>query len=327
MKSIKDVANLAGLSVATVSRVLSGRGYASDEARAAVEQAVRKLNYRPNRIARSLREQRSRVIGLIVSDIRNPFFSEITKSVEDVALANGYSVLICNTNEDVDREEKSLHLMADEKVAGVLISPTLAGCKRFGDYTSLNLPMVVFDRKPSGVEVDSVMIDNVDSAARLTQSLLDAGHRRVVGIFGQKSYTAIERLRGFRETMSRAGLEPAGVFKAEPVVAEGERVIADILNLKPQADAVMCSSALLAIGAYKAMRLANFKPGFACFDDAAWTAFAEPPVTVIRQPTELIGATATELLIKRIADPSRALSAIVLTGELIDRFPARAAAS
>jgi LacI family transcriptional regulator, fructose operon transcriptional repressor len=318
MKSINDVAAAAGVSTATVSRVLSGKGYVSTTARKKVETAVENLGYRPNRVARSLREQQSRVIGLIISDIRNPFFSEICKSVEDVALAKGYSVLISNTNEDPERETRSIQLMFDENVAGILISPTLEGCKNFAAHTKLNLPMVVFDRKPPRLDIDSVLIDNVDSAFRLTRSLILAGHKHIGGIFGERSFTANERLKGFRAALEAADLEPSIIAKVNPMEVEGEHVMEKIFQQK-KLDAVLCSSALLATGAYKAVRRLKKRIGFACFDDVAWAGFADPPVTVIRQPTEIIGATAAELLLKRIADPSRPVSDICLKGELIVR--------
>jgi len=318
MKSIVDVAKLAGVSTATVSRVLSGKGYVSNAVRGKVAAAVEKLGYRPNRVARSLREQKSQVIGLIISDIRNPFFSEISKSVEDVALAKGYSVLISNTNEDPDRETRSIQLMFDENVAGIMISPTLEGCKIFAAHLKMNLPMVVFDRKPVRVDIDSVLIDNIDAAFRLTQSLIQAGHKHIGGIFGEQSFTANERLKGFRSALEAAKLEPAVIAKVNPMEREGERVMEKIFQHK-KLDAIVCSSALLATGAYKTMRRLKRRIGFACFDDVAWAGFADPPVTVIRQPTEIIGATAAELLLKRIADPSRPVSEICLKGELIVR--------
>jgi len=320
IQSIKDVAEAAGVSTATVSRVLSGRGYVSDVARQKVETAVKKLNYRPNRVARSLREQKSRVIGLIISDIRNPFFSEITKAVEDAALAHSFSVLICNTNEDPTREANAIHLMIDEHVAGILISPTLTGGKSLTSFIKPGFPVVVFDRKPAELSVDSVLIDNMDSALRLTESLISSGHRRIAGIFGEKSFTANERLKGFRAALSKTNLEPAGIYKVDPVERTGERIAENILALEPPVDAVVCSSALLAIGAYKTVHHSKRKLGFACFDDAVWTSFVNhPPVTVIRQPTEQIGTNATELLLKRIADPTRAVSEVILKGELIAR--------
>jgi LacI family fructose operon transcriptional repressor len=319
MKSIKDVAKKAGVSVATASRVLSGKGYSSEASRKKVEAAVKALDYRPNRAARSLRENKTYVLGLVVSDIRNPFFSEIAKSVEDTALKYGYSVLICNTNEDPEREVQCMQLLKDENVAGVMMSPTLAGSKRFPDYLTHQFPVVIFDRKPSGFDVDSILIDNVDSAAQLTQSLVAAGYRNIAGIFGKKSYTAAKRMKGFQNSLASAGLKPVAQVKIPPTEADGDRVAEKLLSAQPDLDAMVCSSALLAIGAYKAIRRSGRRIGFACFDDTSWTEFVNPPATVIRQPTEMIGSTAVELLVKRIEDPSRPVSEICLKGELVDR--------
>lgn len=321
--SIKDVAAKAGCSIATVSRVLSGTGYISDEAREKVMDAVKELSYRPNRLARSLRAQKSKVIGLIVSDIRNPFFSEISRAVETVALASGYTVLICNTDEDPKKEALYLDLMAQEKVAGVLLSPTRSS---FKDLTKLGKsypPLVLVDRKPPEAAFDSVVLDNHDAALKLTQTLLDGGYKKIAGIFGARSFTAGERLKGFEAAFSDYPQRLAGVYRAPAFEDEGERLMNEILALKPKVDAILCSSALLATGAYKVLRERQIgmpsHMGFACFDDLAWASFVSPAITVIKQPATTIGQTAAELLMKRIEDPKRAVSEICLIGELIER--------
>jgi DNA-binding LacI/PurR family transcriptional regulator len=325
--SIKDVAEKAGVSIATVSRVLSNKGYISGDAREKVEAAVKALGYRPNRVARSLRAKSSRVIGLILSDIRNPFFSEISRAVENVALANGYSVLICNSDEDPKKEARYLELMDEEKVAGVILSPTRAGLKKLADYRKNGPPVVLFDRKMPDLGIDSVVIDNHEAALKLTRALLDGGYQRIAGVFGAKSYTADERMGGFRAAFKGRGLKPAAEFEVPAFEAEGERIVAEILKVKPTVDAVLCSSALLATGCFKALRRLGMRMpvdmGFACFDDPSWATFVDPPVTVIRQPAATIGQTVAELLIKRIDDPARPASEICLPGELIERSSSR----
>lgn len=327
--SIKDVARLAGCSIATVSRVLAGKGYISTEAREKVENAAKELQYRPNRVARSLRAQKSRVIGLILSDIRNPFFSEISRAVENVALAAGYSVLICNTDEDPNKEARYLELMAEEKVAGILLSPTRAGFASLKDPRKNSPPIVLFDRKMPDAGIDSVIIDNQEAALKLAKTLLDRGFTRIAGIFGARSYTAAERLKGFQAAFIDAGERLAGIYQTPAFEEEGERMIAEILKLEPKVDAILCSSALLATGAYKALREKGLRVpqdiGFACFDDPSWASFVDTPVTVIRQPAETIGQAGAELLLKRIEDPKRAVSEICLQGELIERGSSRKA--
>jgi len=321
--SIKDVAAKAGCSTATVSRVLSGKGYISDDARAKVEAAVEALGYRPNRVARSLRAQSSRVIGLILSDIRNPFFSEISRAVENVAFSHGYSILICNTDEDPKKEANYMELMAGEKVAGILLSPTRAGFKNLGKYKKHSPPIVLFDRKIPDSGIDSVVIDNFEAAFKLTRTLLDGGFQKIAGIFGARSYTAAERLKGFQAAFESHPNRLAGIYQANAFEAEGERLMGEILDSSCSVDAVLCSSALLATGAYKTLRQRGVSipgdMGFVCFDDPSWASFVDPPVTVIRQPASTIGQTVAELLMKRIEDPARPVSEICLLGELVQR--------
>lgn len=321
--SIKDVAEKAGCSTATVSRVLSGSGYISAGAKAKVLAAVAELDYRPNRFARSLRSRKSRVLGLILSDIRNPFFSAISRAVEDVAMAAGYSTIICNTDEDSVKEARYLELMAEEKVAGILLSPTQAGFKHLNATVKSLPPMALIDRKPPGIGVDSVVIDNHEASRKLAKSLIDGGYGRIAGIFGSKSFTGSERQKGFEAAFSKNPGKLAGVFQAPAFEEEGERLMNEILAIRPAVDAVMCSSALLATGAYNTLKRQGIRMpqdmGFACFDDLAWASFVDPSVTVIRQPAATIGQTAAELLIKRIDDERRPVSEICLIGELVER--------
>lgn len=327
--SIKDVAEKAGCSTATVSRVLSGTGYISEEARSKVMAAVEALDYRPNRFARNLRSQKSRVLGLILSDIRNPFFSAISRAVEDVAMAAGYSTIICNTDEDPAKESRYLELMAEEKVAGILLSPTRSGFRNLQEMAAILPPLVFIDRKPPGTGVDSVLIDNFEASQKLARTLIAGGYRRIAGIFGARSFTAAERRRGFEAAFASCPGKLAGVFQAPAFEHEGDRLMTEILAAKPNVDAVMCSSALLATGAYKALKRNGIsmpaKMGFACFDDLAWASFVDPAVTVIRQPAATIGQTAAELLMKRIDHPDRPVSEICLLGELVERGSSRKA--
>lgn len=319
--SIKDVAQRAGCSIATVSRVLASKGYLSDEARRKVEAAVKELGYRPNRVARSLRAQKSRVIGLILSDIRNPFFSEISRAVEAVAFRHGYTVLMCNTDEDPKREDLFLKLLEEEQVAGILLSPTRMQAKHLD--SAVLPPLVLFDRRIPGAKLDSVVLDNEEAALRLTRTLLDGPYQRIAGIFGAKSFTANARIRGFQLAFHGAEARMHRIYQAPAFEDEGSRVMAEILHSDPAADAVVCSSALLATGAYKTLRQRGLRVpgemGFVCFDDPSWAGFVDPPVTVIRQPAAAMGEAAADLLMKRIANPARPVSEIVLHGELLDR--------
>ncbi|MEP2776690.1 MAG: LacI family DNA-binding transcriptional regulator [Luteolibacter sp.] len=319
--SIKDVAQKAGCSIATVSRVLAGKGYISDKARQEVEAAVKELGYRPNRVAQNLRAQKSRVIGLVLSDICNPFFSEISRAVERIVSKQGYNVLICNTDEDPQKEAHYLKLLGEEQVAGILLSPTRASAKSF-DGSTLP-PVVLFDRKFPKALLDSVVIDNADASLRLTTTLLEGGCKKIAGIFGAKSYTAAERIDGFKAAFAGQENRMAGIHQSPAFEEEGNRLMKQLLADDPDIDGVVCSSGLLATGAYKAIRECGLKIpsdiGFVCFDDPVWAGFVEPGITVIRQPAEAIGEAAAELLMKRIENSERPVSEICLQGDLVRR--------
>ncbi len=320
--SIKDVARLAGCSISTVSRVLSGNGYISEDSRRKVTAAVKQLGYRPNRVARSLRARKSKVIGLIVSDITTPFFAEISLSVERTAMAQGYTVLICNTEEDPKKEALYIELMREERVAGLIISPAQWN-KTTLDFPSLP-PVVCIDRKIADADVDTVLIDNKDSAKRLTQSLLDGGYQRIAGIFGCKnSYTTGLRVEGFKAAFKGKKKYLSGIYQAPAIEEEGDRLIHKALREDPTIDAFFFGSALLGSGAYCGLRESGLrdpsKLGIACFDDPSWARCVSPAVTAIHQPAALMGEIATDLLIKRIQDPSHKARELTLRGELVLR--------
>lgn len=322
MSSIKDVAREAGVSIATVSRMMAGKGYVSAETRERVQAAITALGYRPNRVAQSLREQRSRIIGLVVSDIQNPFFGEVCRAVEAVAHERGLSVFICNTDEDPEKEQRYLELMMQQQVAGVIISPSWQGVARLEALTAAGIPVVTVDRR-EGRMFDAVLIDNQDAARVLTERVLAGGYQRIAGIFGANSFTAGERMAGFETALSTAGKTPHAVRRVPAFEEQGKRAMEELLAADNPPDAVVCSSALIATGAYRALHAARISIpdtfGFSCFDDPPWATFVSPPLTVIRQPATLIGESAAELLLKRLEEPARPPSALRLQATLIER--------
>src|SRR5262245_8724290 len=195
MASIKEVAEAAGVSTATVSRVLTNQPHVKPALRERVLAAVAKLDYRPNLVARSLRSQHSSTIGLIVSDIRNPFFTAISRAVEDTAYAQGYSVVVCNTDENPEKESLYLRVMRDEHVAGVIFSPTRQALTNFAAL-NIDFPTVLVDRTLKHGAVDAVLLDNVTAAHELTIHLIERGYRRIGGLF-DASATGRDRRRGY----------------------------------------------------------------------------------------------------------------------------------
>lgn len=325
MVKIKDVADAAGVSTATVSRVLANKPHVRQEVKARVMKVVKKLNYRPNRVARSLRSQKSTIIGLIVSDIENPFFQQVGRAVEDAAHEQGYSVMLCNNDEDPDKEQRYLHLIRDENLAGIILSPTRQTADNFSATSELNIPMVVIDRRVSNADVDNIIIDNVQAAQTITTHLIEHGYRRIGAIFGIGSTTGRERREGFVQALKAHDLQPSTdvVKYANPREDDGFNTTLKLLQLPEPPEAILTSNSLLAAGALRALRESKKtipeEVAFASFDETTWAKLVVPALTVIKQPTYEIGRTATDLLIKRIQDPTRSTREVTLKSKLIVR--------
>lgn len=322
MATIKDVAQTAGVSTATVSRVLANNAPIKPETRERVLNAIAQLNYRPNLIARSLRVQKSAKIGLVVSDIRNPFFTAIGRAVEDAAYEQGYSVLMCNTDENPEKEELYLNLLRDENVAGVIFSPTQQFNIASHTYGG-RMPFVIIDRSVNANEADMVLLDNVAAACELTAHLIENGYRKLAGLFGDASTTGQDRYRGFLKALQEHQLNPAGVHFVPPRIKQGYDATLALLDAPERPDAIFTSNSLLTAGSFQAMRDRRIsvpnEMALVGFDETTWGALVDPPITVMAQPTEEIGRTATELLFQRIQEPARETRLVMLKGSLIAR--------
>jgi LacI family transcriptional regulator, fructose operon transcriptional repressor len=324
MISIKDVAEAAGVSTATVSRVLSNGLHVRPEVRERVMAEVERLGYRPNLVARSLRSQQSSTIGLIVSDIRNPFFTSISRAVEDIAYEQGFSVLLCNTDEDPEKEAVYLNLQRDEHVAGVIFSPTRETLASFS-AARFNFPIVIIDRSLPESDVDVVLLDNIDAAYRLTTHLIENGYRRIEALCGAMSTTGIERRAGYEKALRAHSLAaPTDSVKyLPPKIEEAYAATLKLLARPEPPDAILTTNNLLGAGAMQAIRERNLTIpddiALVTFDETTWTSLVQPPITLIDQPTYEMGQTATELLLLRVADPNRPTRQVILKGQLLAR--------
>lgn len=323
---IIDVARRAGVSSATVSRVLSNKPHVRPEMQERVWEAVEELGYRPNRVARSLRVQKSNTIGLIISDIQNPFFTSIVRAVEDTAQKEGFSIFLCNSDENPEKEKMYLNLMHDEHVAGIIVSPTR---ETEGPYESLldnGVPIVTLDRRITGAKTDTVLINNVDAASQLVTHLISDGHCRVGAVVGPSDITTgRERLEGYVQALKQHDLEvlPELIIQVLHKEKEGFEATTKLLALPQPPDAIFAGNNLLAVGALKAIRAQGLRipddVALASFDEMTWTSLIEPGLTVVRQPTYDLGRTATELLLQRLKEPERTPREVVLKGELVIR--------
>ncbi|HEV2662361.1 MAG TPA: LacI family DNA-binding transcriptional regulator, partial [Ktedonobacteraceae bacterium] len=294
MASIKDVASVAGVSTATVSRVLSNGLHVRPQVRERVMAAVEQLGYRPNLIARSLRAQQSSTIGLIVSDIRNPFFTSISRAVEDTVYEQGFSLFLCNTDEDPEKEAIYLKLMRDESVAGVIFSPTRQTATNF-TWASIGFPIVVVDRFVTGSDIDIVLLDNVDAGYRLTTHLIERGYRDIAAICGDMSTTGRERYAGYEKALHEHGLSASAehVKYIQPKIEAGHAAALKMIDTAPLPDAFFTTNSLITAGVLQAMRERNLTipddVALVSFDETTWASLVQPPITLIAQPTYEIG--------------------------------------
>ncbi|MEV6289793.1 LacI family DNA-binding transcriptional regulator [Streptomyces sp. NPDC051896] len=334
MTTINDVAQAAGVSPATVSRVLNG-GRVTAERAERVRRAAAELGFAPNRVARSLRMQRSSVIGLIIPDIENPFFTALARGVEDAAQRTSYSVVLCNTDGNLDKERRYLDIAIAERMAGVIVAAASRGRTDVSALQSRGIPVVAVDRRPGGAGVDAVLVDNEEGSAAATAHLLARGYRRIACITGpQGASTAEERLAGYRSALREflAGDRGDPAAAAEGVdllrdytrhadfkVEGGYTAMADLLALPQPPDAVFAANNLMAVGALQAVREAGLEPpeiGVLSFGEVPWAPLTRPGLTTVQVPSYDLGWTAAGLLLDRIAGKEQPLRTVVLRSSL-----------
>jgi LacI family transcriptional regulator len=301
--TIGDVARRARVSTATVSRVLSGVGGARPETRDRVIAAAGDLGYRPSGIARSLKLRTTRTLGLIVTDIENPFFPQLVRAVEDAAQADGYALLLCNAADDPEREASYLDLLVDRRVDGVIIAASSLGARHSVWLADPPLPVVLVNAQASDVALPSIASDNRSGGRIATEHLLALGHRRIgVLTAGPRNPDASARLAGVRDALEAAGRDPDELVIAagEAAVTGGEGAMADLLRRHPDLTGIVVYNDLMAIGALRAIRAGGRRVpedvSVVGFDDVQLAAYLEPPLTTIAQATAEMGRWAVERL-------------------------------
>jgi len=329
MPTIYDVARRARVSPSTVSRVLNGKQTVDETLAARVREAARELDYRPNALARSLRRSRTNLWAVLVSDINNPFFTALVRGVEDVARSSQYSVVLCNSDEDPDKEASYVAAILAEQMAGVIISPTGGGgpVQRLIDAS---VPIVAIDRQVPGATVDLVTVDNEHAATVATTHLIDEGFRHIACIAGPRDLsTARQRLDGYRRALRAAGrpIDSRLIQYADFRESGGYAAMAALLDQSPRPDAVFTTNNLMTIGALECLaergvRVPDDVAVFG-FDDVPCATLIQPPLSTVTQPTYEIGRTAAELLLARIAEPTRPPSVKVLPTEIHVRASSR----
>jgi LacI family transcriptional regulator len=327
MPTIADVARRAGVSAPHAARVLSGKGYASPEVRARVLRAAEEIDYVPNHLARSLRSRRTNTIGLVISDVENPFYSQIAKTVESEAKANGYHVVLCNSGDDVREERHYLALLEGIRVDGVILTPAPGRNPNLRRLAEAATAVVQLDRRAAGVKTDAVLVDNEAGAAAAVDHLVAHGHRRI-GILGgpRNITTGKRRIDGFTRALETHGLRAhpnlvrVGSFQRDSAMDDARALLA----ARPTPTAIFATNNILAEACMLALVEAGVRLpdelSLVAFDDTPWMKVVNPPLTTVRQPTTEMARAAVELLARRLkADGAAEPQTVVFDPELVVR--------
>lgn len=313
--NIRDVAKESNVSTATVSRVLNNKGYVNSATKEIVLDVIRKLNYQPNELARNLSFNKTKVIGLILPDITNHFFSMIARGVEDQAHFSDYQVMLCNTDANMITEYNYLQTLIRNKVSGIVIAGTVRGKQdneQFNNVLTCNqIPIVMIDRKVNDDRIDTVRFDNFLGGKMMTKHLLGLGHRKIVFLNGPNCLdVSMDRELGYREALIEAGMnvDEENIRYGEFTYESGNKMVSQLIEKNNLPSAIFAANDLIAIGAINQLREAGLKVpedvAVVGFDNIWITSNIDPPLTTVVQPAFNMGVHGIKLLLNRIENPS-----------------------
>jgi LacI family transcriptional regulator len=305
MATIRDVAKLAGFSIATVSRVINHTGYVHKQTEEAINKAMTALNFKPNEMARGLAGKNTRTIALIMPDILNPFFPEIARAIEDTAHEHGYTVIICNSDNNPEKERKYLNVLENKQIDGLIIASYTIQAKQILELESKSIPVVVIDNSFPGHPILSLIPKNRQGAQMAVHHLLDQGCRKIGHISGPYSiYAASQRYLGYEDVASKlAWFVPSLIVQSDFQIQGGYNAMLELFSRHPDVDGVFAGNDLMAVGAMKAMKHLGIQTpeqiklmGF----DGISLDFVVPELSTIAQPIYRIGSEAMNYLIQLI---------------------------
>lgn len=307
MATMRDVAVRAGVSVSTVSHVMNGTRVVAGGTEERVRAAVAELGYRENLLAKGLKTRRTFTIGLLISDIQNPFFTSVVRGVEDAALRRGYHVFLCNTDENSKREEEYIIELGKKRVDGLIVASTAPRHNHAQRLREEDAPFVFMDRVVESIEADAVRVNNRAGMRLAAEHLVELGHARVGMVSGPLDLaTGYERYHGLREALEDlgVGLDDSLVRFGDFMTTSGQRGAAELLGLDSPPTALVTANNQMTLGAMLAVRQLGVKVpdelSLVGFDDVEWGPVADPPLTAVAQPTYDLGHGAAEMLLDRI---------------------------
>ncbi|HAF70985.1 MAG: Transcriptional regulator, LacI family [Acetothermia bacterium 64_32] len=306
--TMRDVAREAGVSVNTVSRALAGKPDVSPQTRAKVLEVAERLGYRPNKLARGLRSNKTFTLGVIVTDIANPFFAELVKGVEETARKNGYSILLEDTSEDPKKEEKAIQVMLAERVDGLLVTPVQSTRRALEEVLKSGFPFVLMGRYFPDLDAPYVVTDDVQGAIIAVEHLINLGHRKIAHVAGPLHISsAQDRLSGYIKALERHGItvREEYILKEAVTLEDGYRAGKELLQLRPLPSAVFAYSDFVAVGIMQAILEEGFRIpadiSLVGYDDILFSAYTKVPLTTIRIPKRTLGSEAVRMLLKSLA--------------------------
>ncbi|MGO4566924.1 LacI family DNA-binding transcriptional regulator [Rhizobium sp. 2YAF20] len=337
--TVNDVAREAKVSKATAARVLGGYGVVSDKVRSDVMTAAKSLDYRPNELARSMTTGKSGIIGVVVGDIENPFFSLAVRGISDAARAAGFNVILANSGEQIEVEKAAVRLLISKRVDGLIVTPSESrDVSHLRDINRSGRPLALLDRALPDLDVDTVTVDDLDVAMRATRVLVDAGHRNIAYVtavdaqgnefrdLGQIYTSSVrERIQGFLTVCSDAGIDrpERHVRLGATSPEETRKVVMCMLSTPDRPTAILASDSLIGLEIFKVIRALGLSVpediSLITFHDADWTSVTTPPITVVDQPVYELGKSVAELLIRRLKGEMRPAERLVLPTSIIER--------
>ena len=327
MATMKDVARVAGVSTSTVSHVINNNRFVSEAIREKVTAAIDSLNYAPSALARSLKLNQTRTIGMLLTASSNPFYAEVVRGVERSCYERGYSLILCNTDGDAERMNRSMETLLQKRVDGLLLMctenhrPSQDAISRYP-----SLPIVMMDWAPFGAANDVIQDNALIGGVMATEYLISQGYQRIACITGPlDKTTAVQRLDGYRQAMQQAGLPvlPGYEVSGDFEFASGLPAMEQLLALRQRPEAVFASNDAMAVGVYQAL----YKEGLRVpddiavigYDDIQLAQYMTPPLTTIHQPKDSLGELAIDALLHRLKEPEAEPQVLVLTPELVVR--------
>lgn len=310
MASIRDVATAAGVSVSTVSHVINQTRFVSEETQARVLAAMEDLNYKPNRLASSLRrkDKRTNTLGLLIPDSANPFFAEVLRGIEDACFKAGYSVFLCNSDDDPKKEQNYIEVLLGKQIDGIILVSAGAHEDSLILLENNRVPFVLVDREVSGAIIDSVLVDNKTGGYQATNYLIELGHKRIGCIAGPSLLNpSAARVEGYQKALSKKNLfHDDLIFMGDFRAQSGSDAAKQMLDLDNPPTAIFACNDMMAVGALHATDEAGLNvPGdisIVGFDDIPLASFTKPPLTTVAQPGQDMGLQAAEMVISRIED-------------------------